>query len=75
MHMNKIKVIAVTALSALVLSACSNSSKEQVEQAPVSELYQKPQEYLQDENYRHNPSYLEATDTVFHMANMHNRQI
>lgn len=65
MHMNKIKVIAVTALSALVLSACSNSSKEQVEQAPVGELYQKAQEYLQDENYRQAIRYLEATDNRF----------
>ncbi|MFC0323433.1 outer membrane protein assembly factor BamD [Gallibacterium melopsittaci] len=62
--MNKIKAIAVTALSALVLTACSNS-KEQVEQAPVQELYQKAQDYLQDENYRQAIRYLEATDSRF----------
>lgn len=64
MSMNKIKAIAVTALSALVLTACSNS-KEQVEQAPVQELYQKAQDYLQDENYRQAIRYLEATDNRF----------
>lgn len=64
MSMKKIKAIAVTAMSVLVLTACSNS-KEQVEQAPVQELYQKALEYMQDENYRQAIRYLEATDNRF----------
>lgn len=62
--MGKLKSLAVVALAAVLMTACS-SRKSDVEQASEQELQSKVQEYLLDEDYRDAQRYLEALDTRF----------
>ncbi|HBO38520.1 MAG TPA: outer membrane protein assembly factor BamD [Pasteurellaceae bacterium] len=63
--MRKFKSLALIALTAFAVSACSGSKKEEVEQAPEPELYSIGQNYLQEGNYSQAIRYLQAVDTRF----------
>lgn len=62
--MRQFKSIALIALTALALTACS-TSKDEVEQNAEQELYSKAQSYLKDENYTQASRYLEAVKNRF----------
>lgn len=62
--MGKLKSLAVIALSAVLMTACS-SGKNDVEQASEQELHNKAQEYLRDRDYSDAQRYLEALSTRY----------
>lgn len=62
--MFKFKSLAIIALAAFTMSACS-SSKNEVEQGSEQELFNSAQTYLQDANYSQAIRYLEAVQNRF----------
>ncbi|MFZ7266651.1 outer membrane protein assembly factor BamD [Avibacterium avium] len=66
--MRKLKSLVLIALSAFVITACSNTSRE-IEQASPQELYTKGQAYLQDGDYSQAIRYLDALKTRYPGSN------
>lgn len=63
--MRNLKSFLVTTLAVLALTACSNSSRVELEQSSAAELYQKAHHYMQEEDYTEALRYLEATDNYY----------
>lgn len=62
--MRKLKSLVLIALSAFVITACSNTSRE-IEQASPQDLYTKGQAYLQDGDYSEAIRYLDTLKTRY----------
>ena len=62
--MRKLSTIASVILTALILSGCSSSNKNEFEGIPSQELYNKGQTFLQDGDYNNAIRHLEAVDIL-----------